>query len=102
MQIFFHSVMSLRSPQGIPSLSFDTRPITGLDLSDSGSAWLNGIVFFLVVFLVTLLVLRITEPAGVKTGTALDHGKLFRTALLWSLGIFVVIWLLMILLQYRQ
>lgn len=94
--------MALRSPQGIPSVSFDTIPLTGLDLSDSGSQWLNGIVFFLVIFLVTLLILRITEPAGVKKAGVLDHGLLFRTALLWSLGIFILIWLLMILMSYRQ
>ncbi|ALH06998.1 hypothetical protein PMV_300 [Port-miou virus] len=94
--------MALRSPQGIPTISFDTEKITGLDLSDAGSSWLNGIVFFLVVFLVTLLVLRITTPEGVKTGQELDHGKLFRTALLWSLGIFIAIWLLIILMSYRQ
>ncbi|ANB78271.1 transmembrane domain-containing protein [Marseillevirus Shanghai 1] len=94
--------MALRSPQGIPSISFDTQPITGLDLSETGASWLNGIVFFLVIFLVTLLILRITEPAGVKTNSQLDHGKLFRTALLWSLGLFIAIWLLMILFSYRQ
>lgn len=94
--------MALRSPQGIPSISFDTQRISGLDLSSEGMSWLNGIVFFLVVFLVTLLVLRITTPPGVLTGHELDHGKLFRTALLWSLGIFIAIWLLMILLSYRQ
>ena len=94
--------MALRSPQGIPTISFDTKPITGLDLSDAGSSWLNGIVFFLVVFLVTLLILRITTPEGTKTNGVLDHTKLFRTALLWSLGIFVALWLLMILMSYRQ
>lgn len=94
--------MALRSPQGIPSISFDTQRISGLDLSESGASWLNGIVFFLVVFLVTLLVLRITEPSGVKSNGELDHGKLFRTALLWALGIFILIWLLMILMQARQ
>lgn len=94
--------MALRSPQGIPSISFDSVPITGLDLSAEGSSWLNGIVFFLVIFLVTLLVLRISEPAGTKTNGVLDHGKLFRTALLWSLGIFILIWLLMVLMSYRQ
>ncbi|AGV01682.1 hypothetical protein C8_333 [Cannes 8 virus] len=94
--------MALRSPQGIPSISFDTEKLTGLDLSDSGSQWLNGIVFFLVIFLVTLLILRITEPTGVKKAGVLDHGLLFRTALLWSLGIFIAIWLLMLLMQYRQ
>ncbi|BAU80237.1 hypothetical protein A9K97_gp114 [Tokyovirus A1] len=94
--------MALRTPRGIPSISFDTQPITGLDLSETGASWLNGIVFFLVIFLVTLLVLRISEPSGVKTGTVLDHGKLFRTALLWSLGIFIAIWLLMVLMSYRQ
>lgn len=93
--------MSLYSPSGIPSISFDTQPLSGLGLSTSGNAWLNGVVFFLVIFLVTLLVLRITEPAGVKTSGLLDHGKLFRTALLWSLGIFIVIWLLMILMSYK-
>ncbi|AHC54960.1 hypothetical protein D1R32_gp243 [Tunisvirus fontaine2] len=94
--------MALRSPQGIPSISFDTTPITGLGLSDAGSSWLNGIVFFLVVFLVTLLILRITEPSGVKKDGVLSHQLLFRTALLWSLGIFISIWLLMLLMQYRQ
>lgn len=94
--------MALRSPQGIPTISFDTRQISGLDLSSEGMSWLNGIVFFLVVFLVTLLVLRITEPEGTKTNGVLDHGKLFRTALLWALGIFILIWLLMILMSYRQ
>lgn len=93
--------MSLFSPSGIPSISFDTQPISGLGLSASGNAWLNGIVFFLVIFLVTLLVLRITEPAGVKKMGALDHGLLFRTALLWSLGIFIIVWLLMIFMNYR-
>lgn len=94
--------MALRSPQGIPSISFDTQPITGLDLSETGASWLNGIVFFLVIFLVTLLILRITEPAGTKTNGVLDHMKLFRTALLWSLGIFIGIWLLIILMGQRQ
>ncbi|AHA45979.1 hypothetical protein ISTM_81 [Insectomime virus] len=94
--------MALRSPQGIPTISFDTKKITGLDLSEAGSSWLNGIVFFLVIFLVTLLILRITEPSGVKKDGVLSHQLLFRTALLWSLGIFVALWLLMILFQYRQ
>lgn len=94
--------MALRSPQGIPSISFDTQRISGLDLSSEGMSWLNGIVFFLVVFLVTLLVLRVTEPEGTKTNGVLDHGKLFRTALLWSLGLFIAIWLLLILMSYRQ
>nr|WRK65236.1 transmembrane domain containing protein [Marseillevirus futianmevirus] len=94
--------MALRSPQGIPSISFDSVPITGLDLSSESASWLNGIVFFLVIFLVTLLVLRISAPEGTKTNGVLDHGKLFRTALLWSLGIFIGIWLLIILMGQRQ